>query len=62
MGADELGAAPVRHTFVASCALYLELLEPFQAGMATHGAAIMANIPNHTNPVPQIEITVVAVG
>jgi hypothetical protein len=30
--------------------------------MATHGAAIMGDIPNYTNLAPQIEITEVVVG
>ena len=77
MVAEKLGPALVRYTvdkglaggapgsppaFVASCALYLESLEPFQAAMATHGAAIMGDIPNYTNLAPQIEITEVVVG
>ncbi len=77
MVAAKLGAALVRYTvdkglaggapgappaFLASCALYLESLEPFQAVMATQGAAIMADIPNYTNVAPQIEIAEVVVG
>lgn len=77
MVAATLGTALVRYTvdkglaggapgappaFLASCALYLESLEPFQAVMATHGAAIMADIPNYTNVAPQIEIAEVVVG
>lgn len=75
--AEKLGASLKRYTvdkglgggapgsppaFVASCALFFDSLEAFQAGMATHGAAIMADIPNYTNLAPQIEITEVVVG
>ena len=77
MVAEKLGKALVRYTvdkgvaggapgsppaFLASCALYLESLEPFQTVMATHGATIMADIPNYTDVAPQIEITEVVVG
>ena len=75
--AGKLGAALVRYTvdrglgggapgsppaFVASCALYFESLEAFQSGMATHGGAIMADIPNYTTIAPQIEVSEVVVG
>ena len=56
------GAPGAPPAFLASCALYLESLEPFQAVMATHGTAIMADIPNYTNVAPQIEIAEVVVG
>jgi uncharacterized protein (TIGR02118 family) len=74
---DKLGAALSRYTvdkgiaggapgappaFVASCSLYVESLEAFQAGMAAHGGAIMADVRNYTNIAPQIEITEVVVG
>ncbi|MFN9771263.1 MAG: EthD family reductase [Burkholderiales bacterium] len=74
---DKLGAAVTRYTvdkglgggapgsppaFVASCALYVESLEAFQAGMAANGKAIMADVPNYTNIQPQIEVTEVVVG
>ena len=75
--ADKLGATLKRYTvdkglaggapgsppaFVASCSLFVDSLEAFQAGMAAHGATIMADIPNYTNIAPQIEITEVVVG
>jgi uncharacterized protein (TIGR02118 family) len=75
--AEKLGSALVRYTvdkglgggapgsppaFVASCALYVNTLEAFQAGMAAHGPQIMADIPNYTNVAPQIEVSEVVVG
>ena len=77
MVAQKLGAALARYTvdkgiaggepgappaYVASCSLFVESLEAFQAGMAAHGRAIMADVPNYTNVQPQIEITEVVVG
>jgi uncharacterized protein (TIGR02118 family) len=77
MVAGKLGAALKRYTvdkglgggapgsppaFVASCSLFLDSLEAFQACMAQHGATIMADVPNYTNIAPQIEITEVVVG
>ena len=74
---EKLGAAVTRYTvdkglgggapgsppaFVASCSLYVESLEAFQAGMAAHGKAIMSDVPNYTNLKPQIEVTGVVVG
>ena len=74
---EKLGAALSRYTvdkgiaggapgsppaFVASCSLFVESLEAFQAGMAAHGRAIMADVPNYTNVQPRIEITEVVVG
>ena len=54
--------APCLAAFVASCSLYVESLEAFQAGMAAHGKAIMSDVPNYTNLKPQIEVTEVVVG
>jgi uncharacterized protein (TIGR02118 family) len=77
MVADRLGAALKRWTvdrglgggapgsppaFVASCALYFDALEDFEAGMAAHGASIMADVPNYTNITPRIEVSEVVVG
>lgn len=77
MVAERLGAALTRWTvdrglaggapgsppaFVASCALYVDSLEAFQAGMAAHGASIMADIPNYTSIEPRIEVSEVVVG
>lgn len=77
MVAERLGAALIRWTvdrglaggapgsppaFVASCALYVDSLEAFQAGMAAHGASIMADIPNYTTIEPRIEVSEVVVG
>ena len=69
--AQKLGSTLVRYTvdkglgggapgsppaFVASCALYVDSLEAFQAGIGAHGPQIMADIPNYTNVAPQIEV------
>lgn len=74
---ETLGDAVVRYTvdkglaggapgsppaFVASCVLYVESLEAFQSGMAKHGKAIMADVPNYTTIAPRIEISEVVVG
>jgi uncharacterized protein (TIGR02118 family) len=74
---ETLGAAVLRYTvdkglaggapgsppaFVASCALYVESLEAFQAGMAKHGKTIMADVPNYTTIAPRIEISEIVVG
>lgn len=56
------GAPGAPPAFVASCALYVESLEAFQAGMAAHGRAIMADVPNYTDLQPRIEVSEVVVG
>lgn len=76
MVAEKLGAALKRYTvdkgiaggapgsppaFVASCSLFVDSLEAFQAGMAAHGKAIMADVPNYTNVQPRIEVSEVVV-
>jgi uncharacterized protein (TIGR02118 family) len=77
MVAEKLGSALKRYTvdkgvaggapgsppaYVASCALYVESLEAFQAGMGAHGKSIMADVPNYTNVQPRIEVSEVVVG
>ncbi len=42
--------------FLASGHLYFDSLEAFQGAFAPHAAAIMADIPNYTNPQPVIQI------
>ena len=42
--------------------LLFEKMEDLQNGLATHGAEIMADIPNFTNVQPQIQIGSVVLG
>lgn len=42
--------------------LLFENLEDLQKGLATHGAEIMADIPNFTNVQPQIQIGSIVLG
>jgi uncharacterized protein (TIGR02118 family) len=44
-------------TYIAMGHLTLDSVEAFQAQLATHGAAIMADIPNYTNTQPVIQIS-----
>lgn len=55
------GAPGSPPAYVASCALYVQSLEAFQAGMAKHGKAIMSDVPNYTDIAPSIEISEVVV-
>jgi uncharacterized protein (TIGR02118 family) len=59
LGGGAPGSPPA---FVASCALYVDTVEAFQAAMAAHGASIMADVPNYTNIEPRIEVSEVVVG
>jgi uncharacterized protein (TIGR02118 family) len=48
--------------FAVICTLTFETLEGFQAGLASHGEAIMGDIPNFSNVQPIIQVSrVVAV-
>ena len=42
--------------------LLFEKMEDLQNGLATHGAEIMADIPNFTNVQPQIQISSIVFG
>jgi len=42
--------------------LLFENLEDLQKGLATHGAEIMADIPNFTNVQPQIQVGSIVLG
>ena len=42
--------------------LHFQKMEDFQNGLATHGAEIMADIPNFTNVQPQIQVGSVVYG
>ena len=59
LGGGAPGSPPA---FVAACALYFDSIEAFQAGMAAHGASIMADVPNYTDIEPRIEVSEVVVG
>ncbi len=48
--------------FAAIGYLLFEKIEDFQNGLTTHGAAIMADIPNFTNVQPQIQVGSVVFG
>ena len=56
------GAPGAPATYVGMCHLFCPTLEGFQAGMAQHGASIMADIPNYTDIAPVIQISEVVVG
>ena len=56
------GAPGAPATYVGMCHLFCPTLEGFQAGMAQHGATIMADIPNYTDIAPVIQISEVVVG
>jgi len=43
--------------FVGACHLYFNSLSDFQKGMGAHGKELMADVPNHTNITPQIQIS-----
>lgn len=42
--------------------LLFEKMEDLQTGLATHGAEIMADIPNFTNVQPQIQVGTIVFG
>jgi len=56
------GAPGAPATYVGMCHLFFATIEAFQAGMAQHGATIMADIPNYTDIAPVIQISEVVVG
>jgi uncharacterized protein (TIGR02118 family) len=50
----EPGSAP---RFIAAGHLFFESLEAFQLAFATHGGAIIADLPNYTNTQPMVQIS-----
>ena len=47
--------------FIAIGHLWFDSVDDFQAGLAAHGSAIMADIPNYTNVEPVIQVSEVKV-
>ena len=52
-GRESGAAAP----FICLGRLYFMNLEGFQEGMQTHGAEIMADIPNYTDIAPDLQVS-----
>lgn len=53
LGAGEPGSPP---KFLAVGHLYFDSVDTFQLAFATHGAGIIADIPNYTNTQPIIQV------
>ena len=51
--AEGPGASP----FIGAGHLYFDSVEDFQKGFAEHGAEFMADMPNYTDIMPQIQIS-----
>ena len=54
LGGMTPGSAPA---FSAMGHLYFDSVEAFQAAFGTHGAEIVADIPNYTNTQPTIQVS-----
>jgi len=50
------GAPGSAAAFLMTATMDFDSIEQFQAGMAAHGAAIMADVRNYTDIAPQIQI------
>lgn len=48
--------------FVASCHIFADSVDSFFAGFGPHMQEIMADIPNYTDLVPQVQVSEVVVG
>ncbi len=48
--------------FVAACHLYFNAAADFQKGIGANGKEIMGDVPNYTDPAPQIQISETVVG
>ena len=53
------GSAPL--LYIGMCHIFSESIEAFQAGFGPHAQEIMADIPNHTNLAPVMQISEVVV-
>ena len=53
------GAPPL---YIGMCHIFSESVEAFQAGFGPHAQEIMADIPNHTDLAPVMQISEVVVG
>lgn len=51
------GVASTPSPFAGACHLYFDALSGFQQGLQTHGAEILADLPNFTNIQPYIQIS-----
>ncbi len=56
------GAPGESATYLASCHIYCNSVEDFQAGFGPHAQEILADIPNYTDLAPVIQINEVVVG
>lgn len=54
IGGGQPGSPP---KYAVICHLYFESVDAFQLAFATHGGAIVADIPNYTNIQPAIQIS-----
>jgi uncharacterized protein (TIGR02118 family) len=51
------GQPGVAAAYIAMCHLTFDSVEAFQTGFDTHGAEILADIPNYTNTQPTVQVS-----